>query len=44
MYYILTDLSIPMNLVKLIKLCLNENYSRVRAAKHLSDMFLLTMI
>ena len=28
-----------MKLVKLIKMCLNENYSRVRVGKHLSDMF-----
>jgi len=28
-----------MKLVRLIKVCLNENYSGVRVAKHLSDVF-----
>jgi len=28
-----------MKLVRLIKMCLNENYSRVQVGKHLSDMF-----
>ena len=28
-----------MKLVRLIKMCLTENYSRVRVGKHLSDMF-----
>ena len=28
-----------MKLVRLIKICLNEIYSRVREGKHLSDMF-----
>jgi len=30
-----------MTLVRLIKICLNETYSRVRVGKHLSDMFLI---
>jgi hypothetical protein len=30
---------IPMKLVRLIKMCLNETYSRFRASRHLSDMF-----
>ena len=30
---------IPMILVRLIKLCLTETYSRVRVGKNLSDMF-----
>jgi hypothetical protein len=30
---------IPMNLVKLIKMCLNETYSKVRIGKYLSDNF-----
>ena len=33
----LTEFAIPMKLVKLIKMCLNEPYSRVRVGKHLSD-------
>jgi hypothetical protein len=28
-----------MKLIRLIKLCLNTNFSRVRVGKHLSDMF-----
>jgi hypothetical protein len=31
-----------MNLVRLIKICLNETYSRVWGCKHLSDMFPVT--
>jgi hypothetical protein len=36
---ILIDFCISMNLVRLIKICLNEKYSGVRVGKHLSDMF-----
>jgi hypothetical protein len=28
-----------MKLVRLLKMCLNETYSRVRVGKHLPDMF-----
>ena len=28
-----------MKLVRVIKMCLNKTYSRVRVGKHLSDMF-----
>ena len=28
-----------MKLARLIKVCLNETYSRVQVGKHLSDMF-----
>jgi hypothetical protein len=28
-----------MKLLRLIKMCLNETYSRARVGKHLSDMF-----
>ena len=38
MYSILTDFGIPMNLVKLIKMCLSEDYNRVRIGKNLSDI------
>ena len=36
---ILIEIVIPMKLNRLIKMCLNETYSRVRVGKHLSDMF-----
>ena len=39
MYNILIEFGIPMKLVRLIKMCLNEIYSRVRVGKHLSDLF-----
>jgi hypothetical protein len=39
LYNILIEFSIPMRLVMLIKMCLNETYSRVRVGKHLSDTF-----
>ena len=39
MYNILTELGIPIKPVRLIKLCLNETYSRVQVGKNLSDMF-----
>jgi len=39
LYNIRIEFSIPMKLVWLIKMCLNETYGRVWVAKHLSDMF-----
>jgi hypothetical protein len=36
---ILIEFGFPMKLVKLIEMCLNETYARVRLGKHLSDMF-----
>jgi hypothetical protein len=36
---ILIEFGIPIKLVRLIKMCLYETYSRVRVGKHLSDMF-----
>jgi hypothetical protein len=36
---ILIEFGIPLTLVKLIKICLYETYSRVRVGKHLSDTF-----
>ena len=38
LYNILNEFGIPMKRVRLIKLCLNETYSRVRVGKCLSDM------
>ena len=39
MYHILNEFGIPMKLVRLIKMCLNETCSRVPVGKHLPDMF-----
>ena len=39
LYNILIDFGIPMKLVRLIKMCLNEMYSRVWIGKVSSDMF-----
>jgi hypothetical protein len=38
LYNILIEFGIPMKLVRLIKMCLNETYSRVRVGKHLFYM------
>jgi hypothetical protein len=37
LYNILIEFGIPTKLVRLIKMCLNETYSRVRVGKHLCD-------
>jgi hypothetical protein len=39
LYNILMEFGIPMLLVRLKKVCLNETYSIVRVGNHLSDMF-----
>jgi hypothetical protein len=39
LYNILLEFGIPLKLVRLIKMCLNETYSRVWGGNHLSDMF-----
>ena len=39
LYNILIEFGIPMKLVRLIKMCLTEMYSRVRVGKNLSDLF-----
>jgi hypothetical protein len=39
LYNILIEFGIPLKLVRLIKMCLNETYSRVRVGKNLSDRF-----
>ena len=39
LYNIFILLGIPMKLVRLIKLCLNETCRRVRVSRNLSDMF-----
>jgi hypothetical protein len=38
LYNILIEFGIPMHLVRLIKMCRNETYGRVRVGKNLSDM------
>jgi hypothetical protein len=39
LYNILTEFGIPRKLVRLIKMCLNETYSKIRICKHLSGAF-----
>jgi hypothetical protein len=39
LYNILIEFGAPMILLRLIKMCLNEMYSKVRICKHLSDSF-----
>jgi hypothetical protein len=39
LYNILIEFGVPMKLVRLITMCLNETYSKVRIGKHLSDSF-----
>jgi len=39
LYNILIEFGIPKKLVRLIKMCLTETYSRVQVGKNLSDMF-----
>jgi hypothetical protein len=41
LYSILIEFGIPRKLVGLIKMCLNETYSRVRTGKNLSDKFIV---
>jgi sorting nexin-29 len=38
-YNILIEFGVPMNVVRLIKMCLNETNIKVRIDKHLSDNF-----
>jgi hypothetical protein len=39
LYNSLTEFWVPMKLVRLIKMCLNETYSKVHIGKYLSGMF-----
>jgi len=39
LYNILIQFGIPMQLVRLLQMCLNGTCSKVRVDKHLSDMF-----
>ena len=44
LYNTLIQFGIPMKLVRLIKMCLNETYSRVRVGKHCLTCFLLGIV
>jgi hypothetical protein len=39
LYNILIEFGVPLKLVRLIKMCLNETYGKFRIGKHLSDNF-----
>jgi hypothetical protein len=39
LYNILIEFGLPRKLVRLIKMRLNETYSKIRIGKHLSDAF-----
>jgi len=39
LYKILIEFGIPMKLIRLIKMCLNETYSTAWVGRHLSYMF-----
>jgi hypothetical protein len=39
LYNIPIEFAVPMKLVRLIKMCLNETYSNVRIGEYLSDNF-----
>jgi hypothetical protein len=39
LYNFLIEFGVPMELVRLIKMCLNETYSKIRRGKYLSDNF-----
>jgi hypothetical protein len=41
LYNILIESGVPTKAVRLIKMCLNETYSKVRICKHLSDNLLI---
>jgi len=39
LYNILIEFGVPMKVLRLTKMCLNETYNRVQVGKNLSDMF-----
>ena len=43
-YNIIIEFGIPMKLVRLIRMCLNETYRRVQVGKHLCDTFSVTNV
>jgi hypothetical protein len=44
LYRILLQFGLPMEQVRLFKMCLNETYSKVHIGKHVSDNFLSKMV
>jgi hypothetical protein len=44
LYNILVAFGVPMELVRLIKMCLNETYSKVHIGRHLLIIFLCRMV
>ena len=44
LYNVIIEFGIPMKLVRLIKMCLKETYSRVRVGQHLSDIFPINIV
>jgi len=38
LYNVLIEFGIPMKVVRIIKMCLNETYDRVRVGKRMSNM------
>jgi hypothetical protein len=38
LYIILIEVGVPIEPVRLIQMCLNQTYSRVRLGKHLSEL------
>jgi hypothetical protein len=44
LYNILIEFGIPMKLIRFIKMCLNEIYSKVSRGKSLSIVFLSKMV
>jgi hypothetical protein len=39
LYNILIEFGVPMKLVRLVKMCLSDTYSKIHVGKHLSDSF-----
>jgi hypothetical protein len=44
LFNILSEFGVPMKLLRLMKLCRNEAYSRLRVGKYLYDYFPLRMV
>jgi hypothetical protein len=41
LYSILIEFGVPMELMRLIEMCLNETYSKVHISRHVSDNFVI---